>query len=90
MLTGFALGADLMLPPSIQADVVDVDTAASGEQRSGLYFRALALAQKAALALAVGIAFPLLAWSGLIPPMARRPKAALPCSPSSTLACPWR
>lgn len=67
VLTGFALGADLMLPPSIQADVVDVDTAASGEQRSGFYFALWALAQKAALALAVGIAFPLLSLAGFEP-----------------------
>lgn len=67
VITGFALGADLMLPPSIQADVIDVDTAASGEQRSGLYFALWALASKAALALAVGIAFPVLALSGFDP-----------------------
>lgn len=67
IVTGFALGADLMLPPSIQADVIDVDTAASGEQRSGFYFAIWALAQKAALALAVGLAFPLLAIAGFDP-----------------------
>ena len=41
-----------MLPPAIQADVIDVDTAASGEQRSGLYFATWGLATKLALALA--------------------------------------
>jgi GPH family glycoside/pentoside/hexuronide:cation symporter len=65
--TGFALGADLMLPPAIQADVIDVDTAASGEQRSGLYFAAWGLATKLALALAVGVAFPLLGYAGFDP-----------------------
>ena len=65
--TGFALGADLMLPPAIQADVIDVDTAASGEQRSGLYFATWGLATKLALALAVGVAFPLLGWAGFDP-----------------------
>jgi glycoside/pentoside/hexuronide:cation symporter, GPH family len=77
VLTGFALGADLMLPPSIQADVVDVDTAASGEQRSGFYFALWALAQKAALALAVGIAFPLLAWAGFDPAIGQKTEAGL-------------
>lgn len=67
VLTGFALGADLMLPPSIQADVVDLDTAKTGEQRSGFYFALWALAAKAALALSVGLAFPLLAWAGYDP-----------------------
>jgi glycoside/pentoside/hexuronide:cation symporter, GPH family len=77
VVTGFALGADLMLPPSIQADVVDVDTAASGEQRSGFYFAIWALAQKAALAFAVGIAFPLLALAGFDPAKGLRNEAGL-------------
>lgn len=77
VVTGFALGADLMLPPSIQADVIDVDTAASGEQRSGFYFAIWALAQKAALAFAVGIAFPLLALAGFDPAKGLRTEAGL-------------
>jgi Na+/melibiose symporter-like transporter len=72
VVTGFALGADLMLPPSIQADVVDLDTARTGEQRSGLYFALWALAAKAALALSVGLAFPLLAWAGYEPAAGKR------------------
>ncbi|MGL5448313.1 MAG: MFS transporter, partial [Rhabdaerophilum sp.] len=77
VVTGFALGADLMLPPSIQADVVDVDTAASGEQRSGFYFAIWALAQKAALAFAVGIAFPVLAIAGFDPANGLRTETGL-------------
>ncbi len=77
VVTGFALGADLMLPPSIQADVIDVDTAASGEQRSGFYFAIWALAQKAALAFAVGIAFPVLALSGFDPAKGLRTEMGL-------------
>lgn len=64
ILTGLTLGADLILPASIQADVIDVDTAESGEQRSGLYFAFWGLATKAALALGVGIAFPVLSFAG--------------------------
>ena len=67
MVTGLAVGADLVLPASLQADVIDVDTAASGEQRSGLYLAIWALATKLALAAAVGIAFPLLALAGFDP-----------------------
>lgn len=63
--TGVLLGFDLALPPAIQADVIDYDTANSGEQRSGLYFAAWGLATKLALALSVGLVFPVLAWSGL-------------------------
>jgi glycoside/pentoside/hexuronide:cation symporter, GPH family len=65
--TGFSVGADLVLPASLQADVIDVDTAASGEQRSGIYLAIWGLATKLALALAVGIAFPLLSYSGYDP-----------------------
>jgi glycoside/pentoside/hexuronide:cation symporter, GPH family len=64
ILTGLALGADLVLPASIQADVIDVDTAASGEQRTGTYVAAWGLGTKLALALAVGVAFPVLEWAG--------------------------
>ena len=65
--TGLALGADLVLAPAIQADVIDVDTANSGSQRAGLYFALWGFATKLALALAVGVAFPLLSWSGFDP-----------------------
>lgn len=62
--TGACLGADLVLPPSMQADVVDVDTAEGGGSRAGLYFALWGMATKLALALAVGIAFPLLDAAG--------------------------
>jgi Na+/melibiose symporter-like transporter len=64
-VTGVALGADLALPPAMQADVIDVDRARSGEERAGVYFALWYMAQKLALAVAVGIAFPILEWSGL-------------------------
>ncbi len=63
-LTGLLLGFDLALPPAIQADVIDLDTVNSGEQRSGIYFAAWSLATKVALALGVGVVFPILAWAG--------------------------
>jgi Na+/melibiose symporter-like transporter len=75
--TGLALGADLVLPPAIQADVIDVDTAATGEQRSGLYFAAWGLATKLALALAVGVAFPLLGATGFDPAAGLRTDSGL-------------
>jgi glycoside/pentoside/hexuronide:cation symporter, GPH family len=62
--TGIAVGADLTLPASIQADVIEIDTVASGSERSASYMAAWSLATKLALALAVGIAFPVLAASG--------------------------
>ncbi len=67
VLTGVSLGADLTLPASMQADVVDLDTLKSRQSRAGLYFALWGVATKLALALAVGIAFPLLALAGLDP-----------------------
>lgn len=58
--TGLCLGADLALPPSMQADVVDLDKLKSGQSRAGLFFAVWGMATKLALALAVGIAYPLL------------------------------
>lgn len=75
--TGFAVGADLVLPASLQADVIDVDTAASGEQRSGIYLAIWGLATKLALALAVGIAFPVLSLTGYDPGAGIRTEAGL-------------
>jgi glycoside/pentoside/hexuronide:cation symporter, GPH family len=60
VLTGASLGADLVLPGSMQADVIDADEAASGVQRAGLYFAFWGVATKLALAAAIGISFPLL------------------------------
>lgn len=64
VLTGLPLGAELALPPSMQADVIDLDTLYSGRRRAGLFFAAWGVATKVPLALAVGIAFPLLALAG--------------------------
>ena len=67
VISGLCLGADLSLPPSMQADVVDLDTLESGEQRTATYFALWGLATKGALALAVGIAFPILGAAGFEP-----------------------
>jgi glycoside/pentoside/hexuronide:cation symporter, GPH family len=77
VLTGLALGADVVLPPAIQADVIDLDTARSGEERSGLYFAVWALATKLALALAVGLAFPILGTFGFDPASGLRTASGL-------------
>lgn len=64
LATGLALGADLALPPAIQADVVDFDTLKSNDKRAGILFAFWNMATKLALAAAVGIAFGLLDISG--------------------------
>lgn len=64
ILSGIGLGADMVLPASMQADVVDADTLESGAQRTGLYFSMWSVATKLSLAGAVGISFPLLGYIG--------------------------
>ncbi|WP_198586050.1 MFS transporter [Pararhizobium haloflavum] len=75
--TGLFLGFDLSLPASIQADVVDVDTAASGEQRSGIYFAAWSLTTKLSLAVGAGLIFPALALFGFDPQSSSQEGSAL-------------
>ena len=75
LMSGFALGADVVLPASIQADIAQDMTFEEAENLSGdslsrqgmtgLLFGLWGLLTKLALALAVGIAFPLLDSVGL-------------------------
>jgi Na+/melibiose symporter-like transporter len=76
-LTGFTLGGDMALPVAMQADVVDVDTALGGGRRAGFLFGLWGMATKLALALAVGIAFPLLELFGYDPSLQTQPSSAL-------------
>jgi len=64
ILTGFTLGADLALPASCQADVVEIDRLQTGKRRTGLFFALWSMATKLALALSAGIFLPLLALAG--------------------------
>jgi GPH family glycoside/pentoside/hexuronide:cation symporter len=58
LITGAALGADLALPPAIQADVLDYDRWRFGQERAGIQFALWGMSTKFALALAVGLALP--------------------------------
>jgi len=60
VLSGLGLGADLALPPSLLADVIDRDEARGAGRNEGAYFGLWSLATKMNLALAAGIALPLL------------------------------
>jgi Na+/melibiose symporter-like transporter len=69
VMSGVALGADLALPPSLLADVMDRDrddndAASHGE---GAYFGLWNLVTKLNLALAAGISLPLLGALGYVP-----------------------
>lgn len=67
VLSGLALGADLALPPSLLADVIDDDGTAADAGGEGAYFGLWTLANKANLALAAGIALPALGALGYVP-----------------------
>lgn len=65
--TGFCFGADLALPASIQADVLDYDRLISRQERAGLFFGFWGFTTKLALALGVGVSYPILASAGFDP-----------------------
>jgi len=64
VLSGLALGADLALPTALLADVI---RERGEEARAGAYFGLWNFATKLNLALAAGLALPLLAWLGYQP-----------------------
>lgn len=66
-MSGLGLGADLALPPSLLADVIDDDERAGKGRNEGAYFGLWNLVTKANLALAAGVALPLLASMGYAP-----------------------
>ena len=61
IVSGMALGADLSLPPALQADVIDYAKYRFGSSQTGLQFALWGMSTKLALAAAVGFALP--AWS---------------------------
>ena len=67
LVTGVALGADMALPASLQADLVDADAAQAGRRRAGLLFGLWGLATKLAAAIGIGLAFLALALAGFEP-----------------------
>jgi len=66
-LSGAALGADLALPPSLLADVMDGDAREAASAKSGAYFGLWNFVTKLNLALAAGITLPLLSALGYVP-----------------------
>ena len=67
ILSGLGLGADLALPPSILADVIDDDDKRGLGRNEGAYFGLWNLVTKMNLALAAGIALPSLSLLGYQP-----------------------
>lgn len=67
VVTGVALGADMALPPAIQADVAEYDYFRSGRDAAGSLFAVWSMVVKLAFALSVVIAFPTLDALGFDP-----------------------
>jgi Na+/melibiose symporter-like transporter len=65
VVSGLALGADVALPASMQSDIAQ-QMQHQGNPNTGLLFGIWGLLTKLALALAVGIAFPVLDWVGFV------------------------
>ena len=75
VMSGVGLGADLALPPSLLADVIDADDARGAGRNEGAYFGLWSLTTKLNLALAAGIALPLLQLFGYAPSGENTPEA---------------
>ena len=64
ILTGFAAGGFHVLANSMQADVIDIDTLKSGENRTALFFSTWSFTQKMAASLGSWLALTALALVG--------------------------
>ena len=72
---GLAQGSGNLMLRSIVADVADNHRLWTGHDQIGLFYSVFALSDKAAMALAVGIALPLVSWLGFDPRHANPPAA---------------
>jgi len=68
-LSGTGFGAGLVLPSSIQADVIDYDQLLTGQRREGRYIGLWSIAKKLSAALGIGIGLLLLGNTGYSPNM---------------------
>lgn len=74
---GLAQGSGNLMLRAMVADVVDEDRLRTGEDRTALFFSVFSISTKAAMALAVGVALPLVGWLGFDPKAAVNTPAAL-------------
>lgn len=63
LLSGFALSADLAIPSSIQADLVDIETVNGRKRRTGAFFSFWSIATKGAAALSSGFGLLILSYA---------------------------
>ncbi len=76
-VSGIAYGAELAIPPSMLADVVDEEAGRERQRPDGAYFGLWQTIEKFNLAAAAGIALPLLAWVGYEPGTAQHQSGSL-------------
>ncbi|MDX3884808.1 MAG: MFS transporter [Sphingomonas sp.] len=74
---GFAQGSGNLMLRSMVADVADQHRLDTGEDRTALFFSVFSISMKAAMAAAVGVALPLVAWLGFDPTSAENTPEAL-------------
>jgi len=63
-ISAFGTGSFVALPNSMKADVIDIDTARTGENRAAMFFSAWSLTSKAAGSLGGSLGLWALAWIG--------------------------
>ena len=76
-ISGIGFGAGLVLPSSIQADVIDYDELITGRRREGRYIGLWSVSKKLAAALGVGLGLWLLGRTGYTPDAAQSPMTIL-------------
>jgi Na+/melibiose symporter-like transporter len=76
-LSGIAFGAELAIPPSMLADMVDEEASRERQRPDGVYFGLWQMIEKFNLAAAAGVALPLLAWAGYAPGTAQHQAGSL-------------
>ncbi len=77
ILKGSAIGSLVFLPASMAADIVDIDTLRTREQRTGLYFSLWGMVNKGATALGVFVATAGVAYFGFDPAIYTNSSTAL-------------
>lgn len=85
-LSGIAYGAELAIPASMLADVVDGDAGQEHQRPDGVYFGLWQMIEKINLAAAAGIALPLLGFLGY-QPGTDQPRAGLLAAIYALLPC---
>jgi Na+/melibiose symporter-like transporter len=67
VIQGLSQGSGNLMLRAIVADVADLHRLETGEERSGFLFSIFNVTTNAAMAIALGVAFPVLAWLGFSP-----------------------